>query len=222
MEHIFLRFKIKPPYRLIQGLINSMNIVFYKRSEQFIHSNTIGSSISVNAGVGAAFGKILYDFLIAKSPLGKWIKPGFGFYLASSVGIGISRVNVNDKTAWILDMFFDFESLKRAFAPIFEVDAGVGFSFHMETRELPKTKNRIFTSRGDYNNSMYVPIVGITRTGPRSFSNQHGLNFAFPFPTTLFETNTSRRYLHIVLKDSFVKSTTSARSNVCAGFYKSL
>tara|TARA_B110001454_G_scaffold218991_1_gene249067 strand:- start:112043 stop:113269 length:1227 start_codon:yes stop_codon:yes gene_type:complete len=242
MEKMFLRFKVKPPYKMIQGLVNSLNGVFYQKSEQFVRSNTFGMNSYVVAGAGATLGKIIYDFVISKTPLKRWISPNFGFYLGTSFGFGISRVRVDDKSAWMLDLFFDFESLKRAFAPILEVYGGAGFGFYMEARELPAAGKRIFTSSGAYKNTFYAPFIGTNRMGPASLSNQHTVNLSLPFPSSFFETNMSRRYLHIVLKKSyadggldpkikarffealasFFKTKPTSVQNACMGFYKFL
>ncbi|OYZ23625.1 MAG: hypothetical protein B7Y39_03990 [Bdellovibrio sp. 28-41-41] len=219
-ERTFLKFKIKPPYTLIQKLVNSLNGVFYQRSEQFVKANTFGTNIYMVAGAGAALGQLLYDFVISKTPLKQFVSPKFGFYLGTSLGLGISRVKVGEKSAWMLDMFFDFESLKRAFAPILEGYAGAGMGLYMEARDLPPVGRRAFVTKDGYDSAFYAPFIGTNRTGPTSLANQHTLNMSFPIPSTFFETKLTRRYFHIVLKKNYKDEITDPAQKI--GFFKAL
>lgn len=204
-EKTFKSLRIRVPYKFIQNLMNSLNNVFYQKSEQFVKSNTYGIPVFVTAGIGATMGRLIYDFLISKTPLGKVIKPSFGFYLSSSFGIGISRIQVDKKSAWVLDMFFDFEHLKRAFLPIFEGGAAGGLGFYMETRTLPEKGKWYYFSQKAYSTANYSPLVGTTRSGKTGLSNQHSWGVVFPFPSTFYETNINRQYMHIVLKGASEK-----------------
>ncbi len=243
-EKTFLKFKIKPPYTLIQKLVNSLNGVFYQRSEHFVRANTFGTNMYMVTGAGAALGQLLYDFVISKTALKRFVSPKFGFYLGTSLGMGISRVKVGEKSAWMLDLFFDFESLKRAFVPILEGYAGAGLGFYMEARDLPPAGRRAFATKDGYDSTFYAPFIGTNRTGPTSLANQHTINMSFPIPSTFFETKLTRRYFHIVLKKNYkdeepdlaekfglfkaltmifkpIKSNSSAPT-ACVRFYKSL
>lgn len=202
IENVFQKLKLKPPYRLIQGLINSLNTVFYQKSEQFVRSNTVGVPIFVSAGIGTTFGRVLYNCLIAKTPLKKFINPNFGFYFSSAIGFSVAKIQSAEKSAWVVDLFFDFETLKRAFLPMFEVSAGGGYGFFMENRKMPEDKARFLLTKGLYNHGMSMPVIGSIRTGPSALSNQHSIIVGLPLATTLYETNVSRRSLTIVVKRS--------------------
>ncbi len=201
-EQIFKVAQIKPPYKLIQGLLNSLNNIFFQKSRQFVGSNTYGVPVFITSGVGATMGRLIYDFLIAKTPLKDHVNPNFGFYLGASLGLGVSRIQVDKKSAWVLDLFFDFETLKRAFLPIFEAGAGGGFGFSMETRSLPEKNQKITFSKASYKTALYAPVIGTTRSGPTDLSTQHSMSAVFPLGSTFYETYSSRRYIHIVLKTS--------------------
>jgi hypothetical protein len=219
-EKTFLKFKIKPPYTLIQKLVNSLNGVFYQRSEQFVRANTFGTNFYIVTGAGAALGQLLYDFVISKTSLKRFVSPKFGFYLGTSLGLAVSRVKVGEKSAWMLDLFLDFESLKRAFVPILEGYAGAGLGFHMEARNLPPDGRRAFVTKDGYDSTFYAPFIGTNRTGPTSLANQHTINMSFPISSTFFETKLTRRYFHIVLKKNYKDEITDSSQKV--GFFKGL
>jgi hypothetical protein len=209
LEKTFIKIRMKPPYKLIQGVLNTLNNIFFQKSEQFVHSNTFGIPIFVSTGLGATFGRILYDSIIAKTPLKKYIKPDFGFYVAAAFGIGVARIQ---QAAWVLDFYYDFETLKRAFAPIFEGNVGAGSGFYMETRSLPPPGTRFYTSSGAYEKAIHAPLIGTTKTGRSALANTRGFSAALPFPSTFFETDNTTRYLHIVLKKSY-KEQQSPKSD---------
>lgn len=216
LERMFLAVKLKPPYRLIQNILNSTNNIFFQNSVQFVHSNTYGVPLFISTGFGSTLGRLLYDIVIAKTALKKLVNPDFGFYLSTSFGLSISRIQIERKRTWVLDLFFDFETFKRAFLPMFQADVGGGTGFNMETRALPNENKRVFFSRSGYKTAKFIPLVGAIRSGPNSLSIQQGIFFTLPVGSTFYETNTTRRYMHIVLKRSEIKTWSP---NACFGFY---
>lgn len=243
LEAAAKKVRVPPPYKVIQGLVNSMNTLFYQKIQQFVHSNTFGVPGFVTVGVGSTFGRLIYDFVISNSRAKDYINRDSGFYLASSVGIGISRVRENNQSAWMLDVFVDIENLKRSFAPIFEAYSSVGVAPLFETRQMPQGAknffdNRVYRTQNHYSSAVYAPGVGSLLSGPGGLSNRRslGASLPIPLPSTFYENNLERHYMHVVLKrpavaggQGVIKSLISkvsqsikyhgSKAKICKSFY---
>lgn len=204
LESLFLKLKMKPNYKFINGFIKSLNNMIYLRADAFVHSNTTGVPIYLTVGFGAALGKLLYDLTIGRSPLKKYIKPNFGFYFLTAFGIAFSTTKIGDRKLRSLDFFIDFERFKQALTPVFEGFGGVGYGVHFESRSVDTAKNgkTSVVSSNSYNEAKYIPVVGMLKVGEKDFSLNHGFVVTAPL-YSLFHNNTfSRKYWHFTYYDS--------------------
>lgn len=204
LENLFIKLKVTPNYKFINGFIQSLNNMIYLRAPAFVNSNTFGIPLYLTVGFGSALGRLVYDLTIARSPLKKYINPNFGFYFLSAFGIAFSTTKIGDRKLRSLDLFFDFERFKQALTPVFEGFGGFGYGVHFESRGITTDKNgktRV-VSENSYNEAKYIPVVGMLKIGPKDFSLNHGLVVTAPLYSLFHDNHFSRKYWHFTYYDS--------------------
>lgn len=216
LEKIFIDLKIKPNYSLINHFLRSINNTIYLSSNAFLRSNTVGVPIYLTVGFGMAFGRLLYDLIIAKTPLKNKIHPNFGFYFLSAFGIAISTTTIGKRKLRSLDLFVDFESFKKALTPVLEGFGGLGFGVHFESRDIVETEKGLakIQARNSYDEANYIPLVGMVKRGKNDFSINHGAVVTWPIYSFFHDNHLSRKYLHITFYDSENKKDSGFIKNI--------
>jgi hypothetical protein len=204
VENIFLKLKLKPRYKLINSFLRTLNNTMYLKAPLFLHSNTFGVPIYVTVGTGAAFGRLLYDIVIARTPLKKFIKPNFGFYFLTSFGIAFSTTKIGNRTLRSIDLFWDFERFKQSLTPVFEVFGAIGSGVFFETRDTKETadgKTKIISSNS-YSDAHNIPVAGMLKMGNRDFAINHAVGPTIPIYSLFLLNHFTRKYLHFTVQDS--------------------
>lgn len=215
IENIFLKLKLKPRYKLINSFLRTLNNTMYLKAPLFLHSNTFGVPIYVTIGTGAAFGRLLYDMVIARTPLKKFIKPDFGFYFLTAFGVAFSTTKIGSRTFRSIDLFWDIERFKQSLTPVFEVFGAVGSGVFFETRGLQESadgKIKII-SENSYKTAHNIPVAGMLKMGERDFAINHAAGPTIPIYSLFLQNQISRKYLHFTIHDSGANDTSDMTKN---------
>lgn len=204
LENLLKKMKMKPRYKFINAFLNSINNMIYMRAQAFVHSNTIGVPIYLTVGFGAAFGRLVYDLAIAKSPLAKYVNPNFGFYFLTSFGFAFSTTKIGTRKIRSFDLFFDIERFKQALTPVFEGFGGLGYGIHFESRNIVEAEKGLAEvfSANSYKEAKYVPVVGMLKVGDKDFSMNHGFVATAPLYSLFHDNHFKRKYIHMTYFDS--------------------
>lgn len=239
-ESVFLKLRLKPNYKMINSFLRTLNNTLFTRAPMFVHSNTFGVPIYLTVGAGAAFGKLLYDVIIARTPLKKFINPNFGFYFLTSFGLAFSTTKIGNRTLRSIDLFWDLERFKQSLTPVFEAFGGLGYGIFFESRDVQESQKGLgkVISKNSYTTAQSVPVVGMLKIGERDFSVNHAFAVNAPLYTLFLQNSLTRKYIHLTYSDSekvesknsikniisslvdlFSKSTNQPQ-NLCLSFYK--
>lgn len=218
VENIFLKLKIKPRYKLINSFLRTLNNTMYLKAPLFLHSNTFGVPIYVTVGTGAAFGRLLYDLVIARTPLKKFIKPHFGFYFLTAFGVAFSTTKIGNRTVRSIDLFWDFERFKQSLTPVFEVFGAVGSGVFFETRNIQQAADGTakVASSNSYKEAHNIPVAGMLKIGDRDFAINHGVGPTFPIYSLFLQNHFQRKYLHFTISDSAADKSKSINKNLAS------
>lgn len=238
-ENIFLKLHLKPNYKIINSFLRTLNNTLYTKAPMFVHSNTFGVPIYLTVGAGAALGKLLYDIVIARSPLKKIINPNFGFYFLTSFGVAFSTTKVGNRTLRSIDLFWDFERFKQSLTPVLEVFGGLGYGIFFESREVQNSTKGLgkILSKNSYTTAQSIPVVGMLKLGERDFGVNHAFAVNAPLYTLFLQNSMTRKYIHLTYADSqksdsknIIKNIVSSVvdlfskgspvKNLCLSFYK--
>jgi hypothetical protein len=216
LESLFKKMKMKPRYKFINAFLNSINNMIYMRAQAFVHSNTFGVPLYLTVGFGAAFGRLVYDLAIAKSPLAKYVNPNFGFYFLTAFGVSFSTTKIGTRKIRSLDLFFDIERFKQALTPVFEGFGGFGYGVHFESRNIIETEKGLakIISANSYKEAKYIPVVGMLKVGDKDFSMNHGFVVTAPLYSLFHDNHFKRKYIHLTYSDSENKKDSGFLKNL--------
>lgn len=156
----------------INKALNELNGRFYESSHVVSRSNVKGASMMFSISGGLALPQKVMETLHKRS-IGSFIPKSGGFYYMLGLGAGFARkVDINNKSKFIFEVFIDLEKLKKTLTGIVEVSAAGTYGLVFEKRD------GVFLSQK--NTTMYGGATGVFRQGAHQFGWAASTGLSFP------------------------------------------
>ncbi|MDG0816832.1 hypothetical protein [Bdellovibrio svalbardensis] len=156
----------------INKALNELNGRFYESSHVVSRSNVKGGSMMFSISGGLALPQKVMEALHKRS-IGSFIPKSGGFYYMLGLGAGFARkVDANNKSKFVFEVFVDVEKLKKTLTGIVEVSAAGTYGLVFEKRE------GAFMSQK--NTTMYGGATGVFRQGSHQFGWAASTGLSFP------------------------------------------
>ncbi len=172
---------------IVNAALIDLNDKLYNSSQLIAKANAYSGNATFLLNGGLALPQKLVKSL-KETKYGRFIPENGGFYYCLGLGAGVARANVSGKNVLNLELYLDYEHLKKSITGAIEAGVAGNYGFVYELRE-PHT----FLQEGHVS---YAGVLGAFRDGPQQFGWAASTGLSVPplIGSILLFQNAAHRY----------------------------